>query len=1063
MLDQEINTPSLSTTLLESTTGSLTGIPYSTTVHQIHRQRQQLIRGHLQEINNNIDAKERLQTALYAKQTELEQIRKTYEDRFLEERTAKQTLESQIQLLRKQLQQQQTIITKEEKLQMENKLEEYEQKLRDSNIKLRDYNSFLKLRKRTETELIKLQEELSDLRKAKIAQIAVMKAERTKYERDHQLQIQKISKLEKEKAIISTELAKIKEEDTKKDFLLKQKQENLVTIKRKLRELTHNDMVQRKPTGGNSRKSIITTGILDPTRQRVVAAVAKSVTSVRRKTRISTSTPNKSIPIKMDNDIIDNDSHELRKQLENAALRIAEKEQRVEELERRLRARETDVRILEQLIEARDRIRQSMLVVQNNNSNDNSILSNVSEKNNSNNKGKLNYLVYDDIDREVGIDQALLEDINAFFATSNISNSLSKETEVGSGVAVSSHPPTHSHISNSDTLIRNNVLSELETRIETAQARIEYQDERILGLADDDEDIVADVLETVTNNVNNGNKDINSNHTTDILKRNIPLPTTLEQAQLQIKILFDMIIQTKAEDRNYIVTLEKEKEKTRILQNTIAENEAIIKSIRLESDRKIVEIKRQAVNETDLLLRLGNTNTLPKVTNTNQINNANGSTSITEDTKQSEQLLTMLQSARQKLISMEEKYKHSEKEKEQLYRELQYLKRKHDPSVHSQSSHHSNHHHHHNHVHNNHTSGDSNPHNKNIVNTTSTNKSRLSAAPPKVPAAPTSASARLSTSSITSGHSVDSSSLQIFGEKIIQPSRPSTASSVNSIPTPSIVSDTNDNIVNDNDNNGLNNNPGNKKAFDWWKERGIGIVTTNTINNTNTKARPSTANLSIAGNNNNIRPKSKMNESDDTSISTDSSINSLRSPIGVRNIGSTSNGAVNPSLSRPSSANTLASSTSLSNTTLTGGIGLITPSGPLGITSILHTNISEPKETDSSVKVENDAMSNNNISYSAKKRQQSLSSKYFANHPEIMDNNTSSTGSVATMNQDRSSIIQDTNVRTSGFSNNNNRFSLGSDVSTATTVSAVSQDSIEPVRIETTLNDMKSPIKKSNS
>lgn len=661
-----------------------------------HRRRQHMMRGHLQELDSNIDAKQKLQDALRAKQSELESVRMQYEKRFAEEKAEKEELEARISSLRKQLEDSKHL-TEEERQRLQSKLKEqlmeYERKLRETNAKLRDYDSFARIRSRTEAEIVKLQEEIAGMKRAKVAQVAVMRSERARFDAEQTQRKKELAALQRENAAVSSALARLQAEDAKKDVVLKQKHEDLLAAKRKIRDMEirigTSSAAAAHAASSQGRASILMSsstgagalaGSGTPSgdtslslRSNAVAAFAKSVKAAKSKRLQGTGTIRSATRGAASSSaggrraaatVSVDDSREavaevqLRFQLEAAAAKIAEEERRVEELERRLKAREEDVKMLESLIEQRDRIRRQMLSEQQQVNSDAG--GDVASPGQAGKRAPKGRLVLDDVDRAAGFDQTLLDDINSFFQSSSAASSPMSSDRVGddssrvdeldasSAPAAGAHrasgtrnpstkpstAPTSDvlsavskqlasrssdskHSTGDDTDAKQSdpktaVLEELDERIESAQARLEYQDARILNLAEADEVISKEIGSAIQESKENAAGGTKIDASESSASQGAPAelssllaPTNLDEAHLALRVLFDMVIGLKNDDRSRQSSLQEAEYKIRELSALLESSDAQMKAVRLEGDRRLADARREAVAESDVLLRLG--------------------------------------------------------------------------------------------------------------------------------------------------------------------------------------------------------------------------------------------------------------------------------------------------------------------------------------------------------------------------------------------------------------------------------------------------------------------------
>jgi hypothetical protein len=294
--------------------------------------------------------------------------------------------------------------------------------LRRLQAKSRSAEMFARIKERTDAEIRKLQGDITDLKRARVAQVALMRAEKAKFTEQLASRNRDIARLHKEDAELRTELARLRAEGGKRELALRRKLEEATAraaVGSPQPSLPRVATSAGKPLAGNGSR-LGPTGGRDTrlsSRNATLAAVAKSVREVKRRTEMAAGQLMPS-----DEEIEDtlaalaahdaapapaaagataagggkgaampsnksagpsllragsagsmasgappaartrgspatptthapglhagaSPAAQLRRQLEAAVARIAEKERRVEELERRLRAREQDVKM----------------------------------------------------------------------------------------------------------------------------------------------------------------------------------------------------------------------------------------------------------------------------------------------------------------------------------------------------------------------------------------------------------------------------------------------------------------------------------------------------------------------------------------------------------------------------------------------------------------------------------------------------------------------------------------------------------------------------------------------
>jgi hypothetical protein len=144
-------------------------------------------------------------------------------------------------------------------------------------------------------------------------------------------------------------------------------------------------------------------------------------------------------------------------------------------------------------------------------------------------------------------------------------------------------------------------LTEIEDQIEAAQARLNFQDERILNLAQADDDICQEVSAVIRE----GSAKSSSSPASDVeADRNIMDVESLPQAKVAMHVLFNMVVGLKREERTNSSACAELQVQIKELQAALQASEDAVKVFRLEQERRMTEIKREQSGEMDTLLRL---------------------------------------------------------------------------------------------------------------------------------------------------------------------------------------------------------------------------------------------------------------------------------------------------------------------------------------------------------------------------------------------------------------------------------------------------------------------------
>jgi hypothetical protein len=385
--------------------------------------RQTRMGNHVDALDNNIGAKEKLMHVLLEKNRELEKVKSIYDTRLREMHAQILLAAKERDRLQQELMKVEHVAEEERErvtIELTSKLQATTDRLRELQAKAKDAEALSKIKARTDSEIRKLHADILVLKKARFAQLGVMKLEKQRFHDQLALRQRDVQRLQKEGDDLKGQLAKARMEGAKKDLMLKRKAEEAANAQKRLRRLedpTSTGISDESPGKPASREQLRTAAL---------AAVAKSVKAARRKTQLAADYE-RSDTRSPTSKVASAATVGLRRQLENAVARIAEKDRRVDELEKRLKSREQDLRMceksclnvllqmhvysilcalccrLESLIEQRDAIKSSLL-------NASMVQQAVADPAN------IDKLYSVQTDKAVGFDPTLIEDINAFFA-----------------------------------------------------------------------------------------------------------------------------------------------------------------------------------------------------------------------------------------------------------------------------------------------------------------------------------------------------------------------------------------------------------------------------------------------------------------------------------------------------------------------------------------------------------------------------------------------------------------------------------------------------------------------
>jgi hypothetical protein len=362
---------------------------------RIFERRQTAMNQNVAHLEGNISVKQRLVEALTAKAREMERLRGFYDARLREMGGELAAAQQEREGLLRRLaaaehlkEEERAAVTADLKA----RVAEADRTIRDLQARQRDLERFARIKARTDAEIRALEAEISSLRRARVAQLALIRSEKQRFGEELAARRREAAALTREGEALKTELAKARAEGERKEVALRREQDRTQLAQRRLRDAQHALVnanaslatVTKEPRSvfrgggaGGSRETspegrtatvaaatgaaALERGRGVRARQEALAAVARSVRASRRRMPVFPSarpSPEKekekanasrrgsrhSGGAAANVDESDGEAT-LRAQLEAAAARIAEKDRRVEELERRLQAREKDVRL----------------------------------------------------------------------------------------------------------------------------------------------------------------------------------------------------------------------------------------------------------------------------------------------------------------------------------------------------------------------------------------------------------------------------------------------------------------------------------------------------------------------------------------------------------------------------------------------------------------------------------------------------------------------------------------------------------------------------------------------
>lgn len=562
--------------------------------------RQKAMTKHVQDLDGNITVKQRYVLALEEKASRLDTMKRIYDGKLREMEKEMMAVQREREQLLLELQQAEHMV-EEERLKattaIRGKLEEADKRVKMYQERVRNLENVSRMQSRAAAEIRRLQADINELRRARVAQVAMMRTEKQRFMEEVTDRKRQMAALQKEGAALKSELARVRAEGEKREAVLRRKVEEAAAA-------TQRRMRDASAAGSSPGVAADVTGSPLPAdrhraQQVAVAAVARSVRATRRGGkggRASVSAGAAAAAAAGEAAARGSDAAEqlttvLRHQLESAVARIAEKERRVEELERRLHAREADVRMLEELMEQRNALRFGDM--------DESSLP----------AAPVHGALVSGGQADTDIDATLLDDIDAFF-DSHVDASATRPS-----TAAADHPPPAPAVlprhARQLTDEETEALAALEEQIELAQTRLGYQDERILTLARADDELAREIAAAVPMLQTATDPTPAALHSTtegtpqhgDLLA-SLGSISSLAEAHTALKLLFSMVVELKREERHRGTRAAELQVKVTEQQAALDAADASIKALRLEHERRLMDSKREQAAEMDTLLRL---------------------------------------------------------------------------------------------------------------------------------------------------------------------------------------------------------------------------------------------------------------------------------------------------------------------------------------------------------------------------------------------------------------------------------------------------------------------------